>query len=195
MKEEYPAIYQYLENHESELKDRAQVKKSRNNENNKSNDYPGQHHWLELDNNPKPDYINKFESKKVAWPDIASKPRFSILPKGVYLKNTAYMISGGDPYYLAGLLNSEVTKFVFEKIGTDLGKKGNRFFKQFVKQLPIPKKTVDQKLSEDISNLSKEITEKRKRGEGVSNLKKKIDELVMDLYKLTEEEKEIIRNS
>ena len=39
---------------------------------------------------------------------------------------------------MLGILNSDVAKYYMSLIATELGKKGCRYFKQFVEQLPVP---------------------------------------------------------
>ena len=56
----YSAIYNHLKQYEMELKNRGQCRYSRNSKSS-SKEYPGQHHWLELDNNPKNHYLFLFE--------------------------------------------------------------------------------------------------------------------------------------
>jgi hypothetical protein len=56
MKNDHPAIYEHLLKYEFELKERGQCRYSRS-EGGSKYDYPGQHHWLELDNNPRDNYL------------------------------------------------------------------------------------------------------------------------------------------
>ena len=58
---EFPAIHQHLLQHEDKLKARGQCRYSRSGS--KKADYPGQHHWLELDNNPKDSYLNQSQGE------------------------------------------------------------------------------------------------------------------------------------
>jgi len=48
----YPSIVQHLKKYEEQLKNRGQCKYNRQSKENINKDYAGQHHWLELDNNP-----------------------------------------------------------------------------------------------------------------------------------------------
>ncbi len=51
-------VLNYLKKYETQLKNRGQVKN-------------GQHHWLELDNNPKDDYLKEFQKDKIIYPEMA----------------------------------------------------------------------------------------------------------------------------
>ncbi|HFD87355.1 MAG TPA: class I SAM-dependent DNA methyltransferase, partial [Gammaproteobacteria bacterium] len=54
--DQYPEIYKHLQQYEDKLKTRGQCRYTSSGKQSEG-DYPGQHHWLELDNNPKDDYL------------------------------------------------------------------------------------------------------------------------------------------
>ena len=199
---QYPAIYQHLKQYETKLKNRGQCRYSRAGKNGAKTDYEGQHHWLELDNNPKDEYIGMFEKEKVVWSDISTEPTFQTIENEMFFNNTAYMISRGKPKYFTGVLNSKIIQFYFPLIATDLGEKGNRYFKQFVELMPIPKITsTNQALATQIETLVDKIIALKKENPGadtanhakdVTGLEAQIDELVYELYELTAEERKII---
>ena len=62
----YPAVLRHLTQFEEKLKARGQCKTSR------SGSSEGQHHWLELDNNPLPEYLNHFSKPSVVYADIGT---------------------------------------------------------------------------------------------------------------------------
>ena len=55
--DKYPAIYDYLKQYEASLRKRGQVRYASNGKPKIGAEYPGQHHWLELDNNPRKKYM------------------------------------------------------------------------------------------------------------------------------------------
>lgn len=83
-------------------------------------------------------YQDEFTKEKIVWADIAREPSFSYLGPNIYFNNTVYFIVGDSLKYLLTILNSRVIGFYFQKIGTDLGQDGGRYFKQFVELFPIP---------------------------------------------------------
>lgn len=83
-------------------------------------------------------YQEEFTKEKIVWADIAREPSFSYLGPNIYFNNTVYFIVGDSLKYLLTVLNSRVIDFYFQKIGTDLGQDGGRYFKQFVELFPIP---------------------------------------------------------
>ena len=58
----YPAILSHLSQYEKQLKARGQCMTSR------SGSDVGQHHWLELDNNPSPEFLALFEEIELCFP-------------------------------------------------------------------------------------------------------------------------------
>lgn len=83
-------------------------------------------------------YQEEFNKEKIVWADIAKEPSFSFLGPNIYFNNTVYFIVGESLKYLLTVLNSRLIDFYFQKIGTDLGIDGGRYFKQFVELFPIP---------------------------------------------------------
>lgn len=83
-------------------------------------------------------YQEEFTKEKIVWADIAREPSFAYLGPNIYFNNTVYFIVGDSLKYLLTVLNSRVIDFYFQKIGTDLGQDGGRYFKQFVELFPIP---------------------------------------------------------
>jgi hypothetical protein len=83
-------------------------------------------------------YQEEFTKEKLVWADIAREPSFAYLGPDIYFNNTVYFIVGEKLKYLLAVLNSRVIDFYFQKIGTDLGQDGGRYFKQFVELFPIP---------------------------------------------------------
>ncbi|HOL98574.1 MAG TPA: N-6 DNA methylase, partial [Bacteroidales bacterium] len=63
----YTSIVHHLSKYEKELKQRGQCRYTRQGKDKNNRDYQGQHHWLELDNNPQDFYLSEFEKEKVVW--------------------------------------------------------------------------------------------------------------------------------
>jgi adenine-specific DNA-methyltransferase len=148
-------------------------------------------------------YMSEFQKEKIVWSDISTYPCFSIVKEGLYFNNTAYMLSGFINNKIAlGILNSNVIKWIFPQIGSDLGENGSRYFKQFVEQLPIPILDTPHKfqLASQIEALVEEILEiKSTTSTSTENtpteeLERQIDVLVYQLYELTVEEIAVVES-
>ena len=171
----YPAIYDYL----LQFKEKAERRGDQ-----------GKHWW----NLRACKYYDEFEEDKIVWADIATKPTFAWVEGGIYFNNTAYMINNSRKYIL-GILNSSVVKWLFPRIGSSLGNNGARYFKQFVERIPIPEindlnrshfLNIESLVEELISSKSNNLTE------NLNEYEDQIDQLVYEIYGLTEEEIKIV---
>ena len=119
-KNKYPSIYKFLSQYKDKLKKRYD--KGRN--------------WYNL----RPcKYDNLFEKEKIIYREISDEPNFTLDLSSYFLGNTAYILNSDsiNLKYILGLLNSNVLFWIFKQICYNLGKKGFRFIKIFVEQLPI----------------------------------------------------------
>lgn len=157
-------------------------------------------------------YYSAFENEKVVWSDIATRPIFTILERDIYFNNTVYMIvSKHNINYFTAVLNSKLVEWLFPNIASDLGEKGNRYFKIFVEKIPLPPITpINEPIVKQIEMLVDKILAAKKSNESVpafgerqlskvaqatidtSKWEKEIDLLVYKLYDLTNEEIKII---
>ena len=86
-------------------------------------------------------YLNKFEQDKIIYSEIVQQAQFYLDKKHNYIEMTAFILSGTNLKYIVSFLNSKPVTYFFKKfyMGTELGKKGYRYKKSFLEQLPIPK--------------------------------------------------------
>jgi len=172
----YPAAFRHLKEFEEKAKKR---------------DDKGQNWW----NLRACAYYPEFEKEKVVWTDIATQPIFTILPSNIFFNNTIYMIVGDNIKTLTGMLNSQIIKWYFPLISTDLGNKGQRFFKIFVEIMPIPPITpANQPIASQIEALVDSILAAKKDNPqaNTQEQERQIDQMVYQLYDLTEEEIRIV---
>ncbi len=200
---EYPTIYNHLLQYKDQLEQRGQCRYSRGPQNS-NKPYPGQHHWLELDNNPKDSYLQDFEKEKIVYGEIVQEPRF-YLDNGecelgcFYAEATSFILTGEHLRYLLGMLHSKLITFAFKTFyaGGGLGESGYRYKKAFIERLPIPKITTkNQELADKITDGAKQILVLKEKDPkaNTQKLEKEIDALVYQLYNLTDEEIKIIEN-
>lgn len=130
---DYPDLFKYLKTFEEQLKERGQVRN-------------GQHHWLELDNNPNQEYFDSFANPKIIFSEIVSEPQFSLDVDGLYPEATTFFIQGESLKWLIAFLNSEPITNLFRCFyagGELVGK--FRYKKVFLETLPIPKPLLEYK--------------------------------------------------
>ncbi|GAA7562548.1 class I SAM-dependent DNA methyltransferase [Helicobacter pylori] len=193
---EYPTIYNHLLQYKDQLEKRGQCRYSRGSQNS-NKPYPGQHHWLELDNNPRDSYLQEFEKEKIVYPCIMAKePCFVYEEKGFYAPAPANIITGDkiEIKYITALLNSKCIYFTMRKFYMGGGIEGELKTNNLEK-IPIPKITPqNQKLAHKITDCAKQILEAKEKDPkaNTQKLEKEIDALVYSLYNLTDEEIKII---
>jgi hypothetical protein len=136
----YPAIFRHLEMYETQLKKRGQCRYANSSRVN-SGEYPGQHHWLELDNNLRDEYLGEFEKEKIVFAEIVFDSAFYFDDTKVYPEATAFVLTGDRIKCLTALLNSELLTFVFRAFyaGGDLRGNTFRYKKTFLQNLPVIK--------------------------------------------------------
>ena len=203
--DDYPAIKDYLSQFRAELTPKRDRKDSTGRK-------PGNYKWFEIQDSV--DYFAHFAQPKIISPDISTSVRFALDTAGFYGSNTTYCIGLND-LYLLGVLNSKLAQLAFEQICAGLEGRGPtylRFFGQYLEQFPI--RTIDfdnpddktihdkmVKLVDRMLDLHKKLAaakvpdEKTKIQRQITTTDKQIDNLVYDLYGLTEEETKIVEES
>ncbi len=194
LEKDYPAIYNHLKQYKEKLQARGQCT------NKPATDlkpYLGQHHWLELDNNPNREYLSQFEKEKIGWQRITQEPSFILERECILLDSMAFMVanSKNELKYLLGFLNSSLIFYYFKNIGHLYSDKGFLLSNQYVEKFPIPKiNSKNQKIADELVNSVDEILKAKEQDKNANTqeLENKINSLVYKLYNLTEDEIKII---
>jgi len=185
----YPVVKAHLEAFKPRLKARATRQE-----------------WYELQQ-PQYAYAALMDGPKIVFPDIAKRPRFALDEQGHYGANTVYFIPGRD-LYLLGVLNSRLGHFYFKATCAGLEGKTEtylRFFGQYMEGFPVrvttgrendAKRIRDQivqrvermlDLNERLAK-AKNPNEKTRLQRLIDATDGEIDNLVYQLYGLTDEE-------
>ena len=189
----YPTVFTYLSQFKSALEARGQCRYTSSGKVNINHDYLGQHHWLELDNNPSLLKLEDFNTHRIIYNDIAQKLTFALADPGVFINNTAYYIKGemNTLKYLIAFLNSSIIDWYYRSISVQLGANAVRMFSIYMKNLPVPKATEKTK-TQLLKLVDKILTLKHTSNENIDLLQKDIDKILMEIYNLTEDEMRII---
>jgi type I restriction-modification system DNA methylase subunit len=186
--ERYPAVFKHLKQFQPQLQKR----------------WDKGNYWWEL---RACDYYDKFEKPKIIYPDIATTCRFALDRNGYFSSNTTYFIPNDD-LYLLGILNSKLGQFYFSDVCAGLEGGGStylRFFGQYLEGFPVRTinfsdpadkarndrtvKLVDQMLSLHKPLVSvKNPDEKTRLQRQIDATDNQLDQLVYELYGLTEKE-------
>ena len=138
LEKDYPAIFNHLLQYEDKLKSRGQVRYTSSKKVREGAEYPGQHHWLELDNNPCDKYLEDFLKQKIVWAEMTNAPKFVPDNDCMFIDNTEYFLTGDNLEYIVCILNSKLYTWLFDKICAK-GMGARKWRKQYVEVLPIPK--------------------------------------------------------
>lgn len=146
-----------------------------------------------------PKALTVIKKKKIFTPDIAPSPRFSYDEKGEYSFTGG--AAGGygiipkdesDYLYLLALLNSKVAFWFISKISTQMRGGWYSFESKYIKYIPIP--NISYSLREKINGCVGEILGSKKENSSydTSSIETEIDQLIYELYGLTEDEVGIV---
>ncbi|RRQ48644.1 hypothetical protein DZC72_13230 [Maribacter algicola] len=112
LEEKYPAVFYHLFSYKSKLEKRGQCT-------NKGGQ--GQHHWLELDNNPSVNYLNQFKEEKIIWKRVGSIMRFAYSDEEIYCLDSTCIATGEKIKYLTAVLNSKTGLYQLFKTSPQTG--------------------------------------------------------------------------
>ena len=134
-----------------------------------------------------------FIENKIVSLRKTSEPYFCYLDKPSYFMAEFYILKTDriNMKYLTGLLNSKLVAFWLRYMGKMQGS-NYQIDKEPLMNIPI--KIADENIENKIIDLIDEIIELKKLNKDTQDLEEKIDEMVYDLYGLTKDEKELIRN-
>ena len=153
------------------------------------NRYDKGDHWTNLRNCA---YLDDFEKPKIIWGEISDKPKFAYDDDNYFAEATTFIMTGEKLKFLLGILNSKVSQWYFNLIGTTTGMGTNRWKKYKIEMLPIKTPTTNQEHEVEILVNSIIKIKKQDTFADTSALESEIDQLVYKLYELTEEEIEIV---
>lgn len=177
--ENYPDVYEYLVENKKELKNVYEAKK-------------GMKKWFEL---RKCSYYDSFEDEKLIWTRLSSINSFAISTKKEYSIDSTSFATGQNLKYYCALLNSKLTFFYFKLGSVIWGSDGIKWFGEYFDSIPIIKLEPEE-MKPFIKLVDKIIEEKKQNpSANTTDLENQIDQLVYQLYELTEEEIKTIDES
>jgi type II restriction/modification system DNA methylase subunit YeeA len=139
-------------------------------------------------------YWKEFDKPKIIWGEISDKPKFAFDEEGYYPEATTFLMTGEKLKFLLAILNSKVSEWYFNLIGTTTGMGTNRWKKYKIELLPI--KVTSESQEQELVNFVDEILSIKKQNASAdtTKLENQIDQLVYKFYDLTKDEIEIIEN-
>ena len=149
LEERYPAVYRHLCRFEPQLKARGQCQYGRERKANDdaSRTYPGQHHWLELDNNPDSDFISQFSKPKIMYPNMTKfLPFYYDANEGFFTNDKGFIITSDSESlcYIVAFLNSYLFRACFRDNFPELMGNTYEVRKIFIDRIPLKRPTTQQ---------------------------------------------------
>ena len=192
---DYPAVYQHLLRHEQRLRNRGQVRYTRSRGKGRLGGYPGQHHWLELDNNPTDEFLELFAKPKLFWMRMSPEGRFAYSDSEIYCNNLVFVMSGGPLKYLCAVLNSTLVTWTMQNTAVTTGMGLIEWAKFSVERIPVPRIS-DEEQRPFVELVDRIIEAKAADADAdTDEWERAIDRLVYDLYGLTAEEDTAVERS
>ncbi len=138
-------------------------------------------------------YYDVFEKDKIIFTEIATTGQFTIDTDNQFLDATGYMIDNNSKQ-LVGILNSKLWTYLFALISSEIRGGYLRWKRQYLMDMPLPDSFENNK--ELRSLVDQILTAKEEDPEtDTSELEEEIDQLVYELYGLSEEEIGIVEES
>ena len=178
----YPAICQHLVQFEERLRARGQCRTSRGGAG------EGQHHWLELDNNPSAAYIAAFDEPKIVFNETSRCLHAYIDTAGNAINKTGFIILTPEAPFVLTILNSTALDWLYRSTFPAWGDVWNRGRVQFrgnlMNQVPIPAASAADKAK--LTKLAECAAKAATAGDtaAVTLIERDIDEIVYRLFDL-----------
>ena len=191
LEKDYPAVYKHLQQYKTALENRGQCRYTSSRKIKTGSDYIGQHHWLELDNNPSDTYLDDFSKQKIAWGNLCLEPKFTIVEENMFVSAPSPVIVPGTKVLLA-ILNSKIANWYIKNLGVTRNGGYFEYKPMFVEKLPIPE--IPQKTKKILDDLINDIQAKAKSDSNYETLQNEVDKIICRCYNLTDKEIEFIES-
>ncbi|PKQ69735.1 class I SAM-dependent DNA methyltransferase [Raineya orbicola] len=173
---DYPAIYKHLLQYEKEL-----IKRQDQGD-----------HWTNLRNCA---YIQEFEKEKIIYPNMTLFLPFIFDDKGHFINDKGFILTSNSISlkFLVGYFNSKISHRWIRENCPELQGGTRELRKIFFENIPIP--PISETAQQPFMALVEQILAKKERGEDTQAEENQIDQLVYELYGLTEEEIKVVEQS
>ena len=138
-------------------------------------------------------YLAEFEKEKIVYPNMTKFLPFIYENEGVYTNQKCFIITGNSLKYLTAYLNSKLFKCVFRDNFPELQGGTRELSKVFFEQLPIPQ--ISKPAQQPFIALVDKILTAKQQGQDTRTLETQIDQMVYQLYDLTDDEIKIIEET
>lgn len=175
IKETFPEIFKHLEPFKEKAKKR----------------FDKGEYWWELRNCA---YYDLFEKPKIIFPNLQNNNKFAFDDTGVYLNAPAVFLPSNDKALLA-VLNSKVVWHFLKSVCVIRSGGYIEVKPQYFEQIPIP--NIDTTIQNKLTVLADKAIQAKTNNQqtDITEIENQIDQLVYQLYELTDEEIKIVENN
>ena len=171
---QYPDIYNYLAQYKEQLSNR-----------NKS-ETGIRYEWYALQRWGA-NYTDDFSKQKIIYPNMTKFLPFYYDDKGYFQNDKSFMITGKHIAYLISFLNSSLFKYSFLDNFPELQGGTRELRKIFFDKIPV--KEIDDSMNELFLSKVKKVQHLKEQGINSKEIEIELDNMIFNLYNLTEEEK------
>ena len=129
---------------------------------------------------------------KLVWIELVDNGRFAYDDSGMYCEATTFMMTGKTPKYHCTLLNSKLIRWFLQQVAPTSGMGTLRWKKVYVETIPLP--YISELQQQPFITLADEIISTKASSKNTISLEAEIDHLVYALYRLTDQEIEVIES-
>jgi adenine-specific DNA-methyltransferase len=173
--DDYPDVKEHLLKYYDQLKPR--------NNGELTGRKPGSYEWFHIQDNVA--YFQDFEKPKIVWGNLALRSQFSFVKENYYINAPSAFIAT-ENYYLLAVLNSKIADYYIKQLGVSRNGGYFEYKPMFVQQLPIP--NVAENEQKQFQLIIEKLLHERAENRNTADLEIRIDEMIYELYDLSNEE-------
>jgi type II restriction/modification system DNA methylase subunit YeeA len=138
-------------------------------------------------------YSEDFEKPKIIYPNMTKFLPFTFDKSGFYTNQKCFILTGNNLEYLVSFFNSKLFKYCFEENFPELQGNTRELNKVIFEQIPVKTISDETPFIEKVNQIL--AAKKLEPTADTTVLEKEIDQLIYQLYDLTEEEIKIVENA
>jgi adenine-specific DNA-methyltransferase len=136
-------------------------------------------------------YMDDFSKPKIIWGNLCLSSQFAFTEDDYYINAPSPMIVPGTKYLVA-VLNSKLADWYIRQLGVTRNGGYFEYKPMFVEKLPVPHINAD--LEEQFNSIVDLVLLGKETGKDTSDYEEIIDNMVFNLYGLTEHERSYVLN-
>lgn len=137
-------------------------------------------------------YIDDFSKPKIIYPNMTKFLPFTLDVDGNFLNDKCFILSGEKLYFLVAFLNSKIFHFCFADAFPELQGNSKEIKKFILETIPVKKISDETPYKEKVQAILN--LKKQNPSADTTDIEHQIDQLIYQLYDLSEEEIRVVEN-